>query len=117
MSLELNRRIFSDYPRGLVVAGAEDGVSFAPLLEGAVADRLALGIVRDGTHPAIDLRLPPNATRVLRLTATGRTRRLHWSVAELRVWERAGTTARASLAGAAVPGTGPARATRDPVHP
>jgi hypothetical protein len=58
------------------------------LFEGGVADRLALGIVADGAHPAIDIVLAGNATRIARLSVTGRTRSVHWSIAEIRVWER-----------------------------
>jgi hypothetical protein len=85
----MGRRTVGDYPRGLRVEGSSDGFGFVTLFDGGVADRLALGILRDGARPAIDIVLRPNSTRVVRLSVTGRTRSAHWSIAELRVWERA----------------------------
>lgn len=86
--LEVDRRSLSDYPRGLVIAGSPDGTSFTSLFEGGVADRLAVSIVSEPKGPGIDITLPPNETRVLRLSTTGETRAWYWSVAELRVFER-----------------------------
>jgi hypothetical protein len=87
--LGMGRRTVGDYPRGLRVEGSSDGFGFVTLFDGGVADRLALGILRDGARPAIDIVLRPNSTRVVRLSVTGRTRSAHWSIAELRLWERA----------------------------
>ena len=83
----MNRRTIGDYPRGLRVT-TEDGATVSSLFEGGIADHLALGILRDGAHPAIDIALPPNRTRTLRLSVTGRTRSVHWSIAEIRIWAR-----------------------------
>jgi len=49
---------------------------------------LGLSIAYEPRTPAIDLVLPPNTTRVLRLRTTGETRVWYWSVHELRVWTR-----------------------------
>ncbi len=88
LRLEANRRTLADYPRGLTVVSSADGVRFHTLFQGGVADRLALSIVRESARPGIDIVLPPNATRVLRLSTMGDTRALYWSVTELRVFER-----------------------------
>jgi hypothetical protein len=91
--LEANRYTLADYPRGLVVTSSGDGARFETLFSGSVADRLANSIVTEPRRPGIAVVLRPNATRVLRLSTTGATRALYWSVTELRVWARPVVTA------------------------
>jgi hypothetical protein len=86
--LEMARRSFSDYPRGLLVEGSTDGLGWRPLFEGGVLPRLALSIAHEPGPPAIDVPLPRNDTRILRLRTAGETRQWYWSVHELRVWSR-----------------------------
>ncbi len=86
--LEMERRSYGDYPRGLVVEGSPDGEAWRTLFEGGILPRLALSIVHEPRTPAIDVVPPPNATRVLRLRNQGETRVWYWSVHELRVWRR-----------------------------
>jgi F5/8 type C domain len=86
--LDMDRRSNGDYPRGLVAAGSEDGRTWRTLFEGGILPRLGLSIAREPRTPGIDLVLPPNTTRVLRLRTTGQTRVWYWSVHELRVWTR-----------------------------
>jgi streptogramin lyase len=86
--LEMDRRSNGDYPRGLLAEGSEDGRSWRTLFEGGVLSRLGLSIAYEPRTPGIDLVLPPNTTRVLRLRTTGETRVWYWSVHELRVWTR-----------------------------
>jgi hypothetical protein len=86
--LEMDRRSNGDYPRGLVTEGSEDGRTWRTLFEGGILPRLGVSIAREPRTPAIDLALPPNTTRVLRLRTTGETRVWYWSVHELRVWTR-----------------------------
>jgi hypothetical protein len=86
--LEVDEDSATQYPRGLVVAGSDDGTHFEPLFDGPVADRLAVSLAREPRAPAIDLVLPPNRTRVLRLSTHGETLRNEWSIPELRLWRR-----------------------------
>jgi hypothetical protein len=86
--LEMDRRSHGDYPRGLVAEGSEDGRTWRTLFEGGVLPRLGLSIAYEPRTPGIDLVVPPNTTRVLRLRTTGETRVWYWSVHELRVWTR-----------------------------
>jgi hypothetical protein len=86
--LEMDRRSNGDYPRGLLAEGSEDGRTWRTLFEGGVLPRLGLSIAYEPRTPGIDLVLPPNTARVLRLRTTGETRVWYWSVHELRVWTR-----------------------------
>jgi hypothetical protein len=86
--LEMDRRSNGDYPRGLVAEGSEDGRTWRILFEGGILPWLGLSIAYEPRTPGIDLVLPPNTTRVLRLRTTGETRVWYWSVHELRVWTR-----------------------------
>jgi len=115
--LEANRFTEADYPRGLVAASSPDGVRFETLFSGGVADRLAVSIVTEAQRPGVDIMLPPNATRVLRLATSGETRALHWSVTELRLWARPPATALADRLEAGRRGSGPGPARSAPVLP
>jgi hypothetical protein len=86
--LEMDRRSFGDYPRRLVIEGASEERQWRTLYEGRVVDRLGVSIAREPRSPGIDIVLPPNDTRVLRLRNTGITRRMYWSVHEVRLWRR-----------------------------
>ena len=86
--LEMDRRSKGDYPRGLAVEGSEDGTTWQPLFEDGILPRLGVSIAHEPRTPGVDLVLPPNTTRVLRLRTTGETRVWYWSVHELRVWTR-----------------------------
>jgi hypothetical protein len=86
--LEMDRRSNGDYPRGLVAEGSDDGRTWRTLFEDGILPRLGLSIAHEPRTPGIDLVLPPNATRVLRLRTTGETRVWYWSIHELRVWTR-----------------------------
>jgi hypothetical protein len=58
------------------------------VFDGSVLPALARGILADGTHPGIDLALPPNRSAVLRLRQLGTAGRFFWSIHELQLWER-----------------------------
>ena len=49
---------------------------------------LGEGLARDPRRGPIDIRLPSNETRRLRLRQLGRTRTWFWSVDELQIWAR-----------------------------
>jgi hypothetical protein len=86
--LEMDRRSNGDYPRGLVIEGSADGSGWRSLFEGGILPRLGLSIAREPGTRGIEIVLPPNETRVLRLRTRGETRVWYWSVHELRVWTR-----------------------------
>jgi hypothetical protein len=88
MRLDMDRRSFGDYPRGLAIESSSDAREWRPLFEGGILPELALSVIREPRTPGIDIVLPPNETRVLRLRTLGTTHRWYWSVHELRVWER-----------------------------
>jgi hypothetical protein len=64
-----------------------DGV-WLTLLEHDVLPGLGASFAREPRTPAIDVVLPPNRVRRLRLRPTGKTRVWFWSIDELRVWRR-----------------------------
>jgi len=84
----MGRRSNADYPRGLVVAASEDGLTWRALFDGGILPLLGVSIAREPGTPGIDVVLPPNNARLLRLRTTGETRLWYWSVHELRVWRR-----------------------------
>ncbi len=86
--LELDGRSFGDYPRGLVVEGRDDEGPWRGLDSDSVLARFVASLVREPLTPGIDILLPPNRTRELRLRTTGETRAWFWAIHELRVWER-----------------------------
>ncbi len=86
--LAIARRSFGDYPRRLRIESSLDGETFQTLFQGIPLTELLQGLVRDGSYPTIDIALPPNRTRLLRIRQTGQTRSFYWSVHELDVWER-----------------------------
>lgn len=86
--LWMARRSFFDYPRSLLVEVSEDGETFEELYHGRGFPRLLLGGVQSASHVPVDVALPPNRSRVVRLRQTGRTRTFYWSIHELQLWER-----------------------------
>ena len=82
-------RSLGDYPRALVVEASTDTTDYRELYRGAVMPQLLQGLVRMGYPVPIEVDLPPNQTRVLRIRQTAQTRTWYWSVDELSLWERA----------------------------
>ena len=80
-------RSAGDYPRELAVDSMRDGGA-ETVFDGSVLPAFARGILADGTHPGIDLALPPNRSAVLRLRQLGTAGRFFWSIHELELWER-----------------------------
>jgi hypothetical protein len=81
-------RSLSDYPRELVIEGSDGSDTFAPLFHGSVVVPLGQGLARDSRRGPIDILLPPNQIRRLRLRQLGATRTWFWSVDELELWAR-----------------------------
>ena len=83
--LDLARSV-NDYPRRLVIESAISGDDFKPLFEGTVLGPLMRGLLRDDA--SLEISLPPNRTKALRLRQTGHTRVWFWSIHEMTLWER-----------------------------
>lgn len=86
--LELGARSLGDYPRGLLVESSPDGEVWHTLFGEDILPRLGVSLVRQPRAPAIDVPLPINRTRWLRLRTMGETRSWFWSIHELRIWAR-----------------------------
>ena len=86
--MQLGSRSFGDYPRLLEVECTEAGGPRV-LFHGSVLPQLAAGIVRDGEHPWIDIVLPANRSRSIRLRQVGAAHTFFWSIHELQLRERA----------------------------
>jgi hypothetical protein len=86
LQLMMAERSLGDYPRKLMVESIGPAGDVRQVFHGSVLPHLALGLVRNGSHPTIDLQLEPNMTRTLRLRQTGTTRTFNWSIHELEVW-------------------------------
>jgi hypothetical protein len=85
--MQLGARSFGDYPRALEVDGT-DATGTHTLFHGSVLPQLAAGIVLDGDYPWIEIVLPPNHVRAIRLRQTGSARTFFWSIHELQLRER-----------------------------
>lgn len=89
LRFEVSSGSMADYARRLRVEGSRDGVAFDQLLfEDALLPYLLVGVARPARAVFIDVDLPPNESRAIRLRQTGRTRTWFWSIDELTVWER-----------------------------
>ena len=86
--LGMARRSFGDYPRILTIESSDDGDTFHRLYDANPLPEFLSGIVRHNENPPIDIALPPNRTRTLRLRQRGQTRSFYWSIHELQFWER-----------------------------
>jgi hypothetical protein len=86
--MQLGTRSFGDYPRLLEVECTEAG-GRRVLFHGSVLPQLAAGIVRDGDYPWIDIVLPANRSRSVRLRQVGAAHTFFWSIHELQLRERA----------------------------
>jgi hypothetical protein len=82
-------RSIGDYPRHLVIEAIDEAGTITKLYDGAVVFQLGVGLVRDPIQGPIDLWLPRNHTRRLRIVQTGTTRQWFWAIDELSVWEPA----------------------------
>ena len=85
--MQLGTRSFGDYPRDLAI-DAVDGPTTQNLFHGSVLPQLAVGIIADGDYPFIDIVLPQNWSKTLRLSQHGSVRTFYWSTHELQLFER-----------------------------
>lgn len=85
--LQLGKRSFGDYPRDLEIV-ALDGGSARVLFRGTVLPHLARGVIVDGDYPWIEIALPANQARTIRLRQVGTSPTFFWSIHELRMLAR-----------------------------
>ena len=90
LRLDMADRSFSDYPRGVSIESVGGTQQVESLYFGSVLPQLLQGLLRDSKRMPIEVMLPPNQTRVLRIRQTGQTRTSFWSIHELSVWEAVG---------------------------
>lgn len=79
---------FGDYPRGIEITAFSESDTPQPLYRGSILAQLAVGLLANPRRTPIDVDLPPNTTRRLRIRQTGTTRSFHWAIHEIELWER-----------------------------
>jgi hypothetical protein len=85
--MQTAERSFGDYPRELTIEAVEPAGT-RTLFSGSVLPHFARGFLVDHVYPIIDVPLPPNRARVIRLRQGGVTDELFWSIHELELLER-----------------------------
>jgi hypothetical protein len=85
--MQTAERSFADYPRELTIEAVEPAGT-RTLFSGSVLPQFARGFLVDHAYPVIDVVLPPNRARVIRLRQGGVTNELFWSIHELELLER-----------------------------
>jgi hypothetical protein len=85
--MRLASRSFGDYPRELAIH-INDGGTVKTAFRGSVLPHFARGLVAEGTFPWIDIVLPANQARSIRLEQIGKARTFFWSIHELQLRER-----------------------------
>ena len=89
LRIGLGERSLNDYPRRLVIETIDaQGEVQQRLYRGGVVPHLLQGLVRDRRWVDVDIRLPTNTTRTLKIRQTGRTRTWYWSIHEFSIWTR-----------------------------
>ena len=88
--LWLRRTDFNDYPRQLLIETTEDGEHWEELYQGRGFPRLLLSLVErlDNFYAHVEVPLPANQSKILRLRQTRSDRVFYWSIHELHLWER-----------------------------
>jgi hypothetical protein len=76
-----------EYPRALKVESWTDDGVVRLLQQGPMLPAVLASLKRGSRAISIEIELPPNTTRRLRLTQTGASRQ-RWSIAEVVLWER-----------------------------
>jgi hypothetical protein len=88
LRLELERRSYTDYPRGLRIESIRDGASVT-LFDGSALPAYAFGLLLGPLSTAgADIDLPANRSDAIVIRQTAMVRMWFWSVSELAVWER-----------------------------
>jgi hypothetical protein len=87
LRLDLERRSWGDYPRGLRIESHFAGKQTI-LYEGTGIGPLLGSVLRRFLAPAVEIDFPANTTEVLLIHQTGETAVWFWSAHELAIWER-----------------------------
>lgn len=82
--MQLGVRSFGDYPRDLEIE-AQEASGSRTLFRGTVLPHFARGLIIDGDYPWIEIVLPSNDARAIRLRQLGTARTFFWSIHELRL--------------------------------
>jgi hypothetical protein len=85
--MQMATRSFGDYPRTLEIDSVDEAGTRA-LFSGTVLPNFARAVLVDGDHPWIEIVLPPNQSRSIRLRQIGTARTFFWSIHELQLRER-----------------------------
>lgn len=86
--LELERRSYGDYPRGVSIESVHDGGTTV-LFAGSALPPYALGLLDGPLRTArAEICLPSNRSDAILIRQTGGSPGFHWAVHELAVWER-----------------------------
>jgi hypothetical protein len=85
--MQTAERSFADYPRELAIDAVEAGGT-RTLFRGSVLPQFGRGLRANLSYPSIDIRLPDNQARIIRLRQLGTTDQLFWSIHELALRER-----------------------------
>jgi hypothetical protein len=85
LRLELARRSYGDYPRGLRVESESQGRRVL-LYDGSVLPPLVAGLLREPIAAPADIDLPANQSEALVITQTGQSRVWFWSIHSIAVW-------------------------------
>jgi hypothetical protein len=85
--MQTAERSFADYPRELAIDAVEAG-GVRTLFRGSVLPQFGRGLRGNLSYPSIDIRLPENQARAIRLRQLGVTDQLFWSIHELELRER-----------------------------
>jgi hypothetical protein len=80
---------WADYPRRLIVESTDDTGTSRVLFDGTVLAQLVQSLATT-ERAIVELNLPPNRTRTLRLRQGGTTRTWFWSMNELGLYARSG---------------------------
>jgi hypothetical protein len=85
--MQTAERSFADYPRELEIDAVEAGGT-RTLFRGSVLPQFGRGLQANLSYPSIDIRLPDNQARIIRLRQLGASDQLFWSIHELELRER-----------------------------
>ncbi len=89
LRLGLGEPGLSDYPRRLLIETIdEQGEVQQRLYRGGVMPQLLQGVLKNQRWIDIDVFLPANTTRTLRIRQTASTRKWYWSIHEFSIWTR-----------------------------
>jgi hypothetical protein len=87
LRMQTAERSFGDYPRELAIEALEPAGT-RTLFRGSVLPHFGRGFIVDHAYPVIDIALPGNHARAIRLRQLGVTDELFWSIHELELLER-----------------------------